>query len=102
MSTASTREHGTVESEIVTRTEDSDSSTVAQACPRSWTPAQKLRAALELAEFAERAMQQVLRRRHPDATEEEIAERLQQWRLEQDGHENETEFFRPRKALRTP
>ena len=44
------------------------------------TPADKLRAALELAEFGFAMKRAALRRQHPEATEDEVEELLFRWK----------------------
>jgi hypothetical protein len=43
------------------------------------SPAERLRAALDLADSAEEIMRQNLKRRHPDASSAEIEERFLTW-----------------------
>lgn len=57
-------------------------------------PARRLEDALELAELAEEMMELSLRRRHPDASEEEIERRLLEWLAERPGARNGDSFGR--------
>lgn len=52
------------------------------------TPAEQFRIALELFEEGVRIMEQNLRREHPDATDEEIDERLRAWLAHRPGAEH--------------
>lgn len=47
-----------------------------------------LQRAFDLYEFSVAVMRQNLRRRHPEASEEEIEERLRAWKLERPGAEH--------------
>jgi hypothetical protein len=57
--------------------------------------AERLRVALDLYEAGEQLMRQNLRRRHPDASEAEIAERLAAWLRERPGAEHGDAAGRP-------
>ena len=64
------------------------SDTVAKAWDNSgMTPAEKLRAAFDLHTAGVRLQEQNLRRRHPEASEEEIREKLEAWLHERPGAE---------------
>jgi len=47
--------------------------------------AQRFRVALDMYEFGERMARSGLRRRHPDATEEQIEQMLREWRTARPG-----------------
>jgi hypothetical protein len=59
-------------------------------CERSSRPNERtgLQRAFDLYEFSVAVMRQNLRRRHPEASEEEIEERLRAWKLERPGAEH--------------
>lgn len=59
------------------------------------TPAEKLRAALELHDVGVELMRQNLRRRHPDASDEEIDDMLTDWLRTRPGAEHGDAAGRP-------
>lgn len=66
------------------------------------TPAERLRIALDLHDAGVEMMRQNLRRRHPDADEQEIQRLLVAWLHERPGAEHGDAVGRPRRVIEDP
>lgn len=62
---------------------------------RASSPGGRLAIALELADLAVAMVEQKLRRTHPDATPQEIAQRVRQWQRTRPGAEHGDAWGRP-------
>jgi hypothetical protein len=65
----------------------------------SLTPGQRLRIALDLHDFGVKMMRQNLRRRYPEASDEEIEKKLLEWLRERPGAEHGDGVGKPRELL---
>jgi Rv0078B-related antitoxin len=68
---------------------------------KSLTPGQRLSIALDLHDFGVKMMRQNLRRRYPDATNEEIEKKLLEWLHTRPGAEYGDGVGKPRASLQS-